>query len=156
LGVPCAADVRDREGAAVLGNFRLHEVDLTVEPPAQRLASDGAAPAALEQPAEPGQVRGERFGRGAVALRMLERVRVHHQAVDAEVGRVAEVAGQELVHERLTARRPARDGKTAPCARLDDGSGVRIRHGGHAVSSRPSSADGTAAYFRYFLKKATV
>ena len=115
-GRPC--DVADRHRSARGGKGRLDELRVALDPAPNRLARDRPAAAVFERPAEVPEVRGERLERRAVLLGVLHAVDVDEQAVNAEIGGVAEVARQELVPDRLAAGGRARHREAAAAAAI--------------------------------------
>src|SRR5262245_51813922 len=71
-------------------------------------------------------MRGKRLRRGAVAIRVLEAVDVDHHSVHAAEADVAEVARDEILEERLTARGASGDFEAAVGATFD---GMSFAHG---------------------------
>ena len=105
-------------GAALIWKRGFDPMRMTFDPAPDRFTRDRSTAAAFQGPADVSQMRRKRFERDAVSMRMLQAVRVDEQPMHPEVGRIAEVLCQHLVHDRLAARGAIWNGQSAAVASI--------------------------------------
>jgi len=102
---------RDRKG-------RLCQLRVSVQPLTQLLRTDARGSPFFHHPAKPHQVCGERLGRGAELIGVLQTVDIHHEAMGAEIACIRKVSSKSLIKAAPAGIIAAFDFPTASVAML--------------------------------------